>query len=104
MAGAQFRSEFSRQPIGPNRVSAEIIEALAELIIVDPGHPTTLRSAVPSRSEVRARNDRGDNQEVYNRNLVQLDLLGGRQMHRTSPQLANSSHLNTSGYQFVGSA
>src|SRR5215471_15224650 len=49
VAGAELRSEFSRQPVGPSRVSAEIIEVLAEPILVDPGHPTTLRSAVPSR-------------------------------------------------------
>jgi len=50
-----------------------------------------------------ARNDRRGDQEVHNRNLVQLDVLGCRQVHRTSPQSANSLHLNTSGYQLVGS-
>jgi len=34
--GAEFRREFSLQPIGPNRISAKIIEVLAEL------YPSTL--------------------------------------------------------------
>jgi hypothetical protein len=47
-----------------------------------------------------ARNDRRDDQEVHNRNLIQLDVLGGRQVHRTSPQSANPSHPNMTCYQF----
>jgi hypothetical protein len=47
-----------------------------------------------------ARNDRRDDQEVHNRNLVQLDVPGGRQAHRTPPQPANPSHPNMTCYQF----